>query len=518
MPKNDTIYEDIINAFYGGIPDDIRQPANGYGFAQHFDIFSNPKRLTPFRNMVEDQNTAFNIVNFLYANSVLYGQGVVSGGSKNKLFYKDGSPITGTWTAVTSGEQAAAGARGELLFTEFHNYIYLAAAGSPRIQYFGDITGTPSFNETAYDLSGAGVGMPTGRALITSDDKLLVPCGRFIVMKNGAGAGPTSNWSVALTLPSDQSAVDLCEIGDSVAIAAQPVNPLAPGTISRAYLWDKVSPDVSQTIEFGEGAIYLIDNLEGELTGIMTVGGNSITAIKPRIIVRKWSGGSKANVDKELQGDNATTATVYPSNCKVKDGNRIVFGAAITINGIAYNQLFSYGRKNEAYPFALQFAQLVDNDTALSQSINGVGKIGDHYFVAHNGNGSVNRTNSSATFTGATSVYITDKINGENKIEGAARWDKAMVMAGVITAPLTSGQSVSLYYRKDGDTSWTLVRTYSYGDDTPGMGFESQTIVGTGMPFDNFKEAQFKAVSNGGAEILGIPYAWRLAGAPTLSQ
>lgn len=517
MASPDQIYKDKFDTFYGGIPDDIRTQGNGYGVsAQHFDIFTNPKRLTPFRNMVADngEDLTFSIINFLYANSVHYGQGVVSATARNKLFYKASDPVTGSWTAVSSGE-ASGGSRNRYLFIEFHNYIYLASSGTDRIQYFGDITGAPTFNETAYSLSGAGVPLPTGRAIITADDKLLIPCGRYIVMKDGAGSGPTNAWSVALTLPSSESIVDIVENGDSVSIAT--VATYNGTTISRVRLWDKVSSDVSQTIDFGEGTIALVEVLEGEIIGIISVGGNSAFGIRPRLVVRKWGGGTKAVVDKEIQADNNTTLIIYGSNCKVKNGNRVVFGATITINGTVFNQLMSYGRRSPEYPQALTFDRLVDNDTALTGAINGVGKIGDFYWIAHNDNGSVNRTNDQNAFTNATAVYITPKINGENRVQDAARRDKSMVMGGIITAPLTTGQAVSLYYRKDGTTSWTLVRTYSYGDDSVGMGFESGNVTG-GVPFDNFREGQFKAVATGGAEILAIIYAWKLVGAGILSE
>ena len=521
MAGQDTIYKDKFDSFFAGIPDDIRILTQGASaVVQHFDIFTNPKRLTPFRNMVADENTTYEIVNFLWANSVLYGQGVVAASAKNKIFYKATDPITGSWTAASSGESAS-GARGTLLFKEFYNYIYLAAAGNPRISYYGDITGVPTFNETAYDLNGAGVGMPTAAGLITSDDLLLVPCGRYMVKKDGAGAGPTSNWSVALTLPANQTIVDQVEFGDLVAIATIPAAGYGGNNPSRVHLWDKVSPDVSATIDFGEGNIYVLDNMEGTLVGLINVGGQNTFGIRPRLVVRQWTGGTKADVIKEVQVDNATSFTVYGSNVKAKKGNKLVFGIQMTINGVAYHQLMALGRKNASYPYALAFDRLVDNDVAIT-SIQGLGDLGDYYFVAHNANGSVNRVNDQNSYgtggTLATSVFITPKINGENQLQDASRWNKSMVMGGIITAPLTTGQSVSLYYRKDGDTSWTLVRTYSYGDDTPGMGFESGTIVGTGMGFDNFKEAQFKAIGNGGAEILAVPYAWKLAGADVISE
>lgn len=517
----DLIYKGKFDTFYGGIPDDIRiQSGELAASVQHFDIFTNPKRLVPFRNMIDDgEDLAFAIINFLYANSVHYGQGVVSSTTKNKIFYKNSDPITGTWTAAASGSSSG-GARNDKLFKEFHNYIYLAAAGTNRIQYFGDITGSPSFNETAFSLDGSGLSLPTAQAIITSDDLLLVPCANSMVVKDGAGSGPTNAWSVGLTLPSDQTIVDHCEFGDMVAIGTQPVNGFPGGKNSKVHLWDKKSTDVSQTIDFGEGSLYHLENIEGTLVAILTIGGNTFFGIKPKLVVRQWTGGTKANVIKEIQADNNTTIQLYGNNCKIKKGNILIFPVSMTINGLAYLQFMSFGRKNANYPFALQFDRKIDDDRTVS-AVQGAAALGDYIFVGHNSDGSVNRTNDQNQFGVGddicTAAFITPKITGLGEVPDSHRKNKNLVLVGVLTAPLVSGNIVKLYYRKDGDTSWTLIRTYSYGDDATGMGFE-QGVDANGDSFPNFREVQFKATSNGGAEILSVLYGWKLAGAEAVSE
>lgn len=513
----DTIYKEQFDTFYGGIPDDMRSAGNGYGIAQHFDIFTNTKRISPYRNMVDDMggNEAYTIINFLYANSKTYGQGVVSGSGKNKIYEKSSDAITGSWGASSSGESSG-GARNEHLFSEFHNYIYTAAAGSNRIQYYGDITGTPSFNETAFSLTN----LPTAPGLITGDDILIVPCRNIIVKKDGAGSGPTDAWSEALTLPSDRNCVDRCEYQDLVALATAPISGYGGSKNSIVYLWDKYSTDPKQRIDFGEGSIVLIEEIEGELVGIINVGGSTSFGIKPRLVIRKWSGGSKANVYKEIQADSGTTLTIYDARVKARDGNKLIFGAKITIDGTTYDQLFAFGRKNANYPQALTLDRKIDNDNALTSGIQSIGKLGDYFFAAHNSDGSVNRTNDQNAYgadaTLNTSTFQTPRFNGENKVQDAARRYKVLTMAGVVCKALTSGQSISLYFRKDGDSSWSLVRTYSYGDDTAGMGFEAGKM-NDATDFANYKEGQFKATSNAGAVVYEIVYAWKLAGADVIS-
>ncbi len=44
--------EILINRFDGGISDDIRDTAvNQFSITKHFDIFTNPRRLTPIRDL-----------------------------------------------------------------------------------------------------------------------------------------------------------------------------------------------------------------------------------------------------------------------------------------------------------------------------------------------------------------------------------------------------------------------------------------------------------------------------------
>ena len=77
--------------FFGGIEDDIRKPtANGFSLTRHFDIFSNPQRLTPYRSLETDTETSVSttdlkqylVRDFVYASASakLYGLGQTGAG------------------------------------------------------------------------------------------------------------------------------------------------------------------------------------------------------------------------------------------------------------------------------------------------------------------------------------------------------------------------------------------------------------------------------------------------------
>lgn len=520
----DTIISEIINAFYGGISADRGiQQLETFGISQHFDTFSSPQKMTPYRAMEEDQNTSYEIIKVLYANSNVFGFGVVSGSGKVEVYKKNSDPITGSWAQMTHGADAG-GARFKNCFLSFHNYAYGGAAGT-RI-WACDLTDVAAFTSTAY----SGAGEPVCNGIVTTDDFLIIPCASGIARKDGAGSGPTSNWSTFSIVPSSHTPVDICEIGDIVAIFAKPASG-SLGVNSKIFLWDKVSQDPSQVIDLGNGDVVIGDEIEGELVAVIQVGGGTTFSIDPKLVVRSWSGGSKAQVAIEIPADSGTsTLSILGNHTKVKDGNKVIFGLSITLDGASYTQLATLGRKTPVYPLALTLDRLVDNDTALTGSIQGVGKAGDYIWVGHNGDGSLNRTNDQAVYTNATAVYISQKVNGETRVRDAARRKKVLKSAGILCEKLTSGQSVSLYYRTDGATSWTLIRTYAYGDDAlespaivPGnVGFEAGVadVNGDGtslLDFVNYHECQFKATATGGAEIMGIPYSWQFAGSEVSS-
>ncbi len=79
------------NNWSSGISDDIRaQSQNGFSIAKHFDIFTNPNRLTPYRSFEADTETGVSatdlkqyfVRDFLYASASakLYGLGQTGGG------------------------------------------------------------------------------------------------------------------------------------------------------------------------------------------------------------------------------------------------------------------------------------------------------------------------------------------------------------------------------------------------------------------------------------------------------
>lgn len=101
------------NNWSSGISDDVRATSqNGFSIAKHFDIFTNPNRLTPYRSFETDTNDGststgmkqYYVKDFLYASASakLYGLGQ-NGSAQTKIVYK-ADATTGNWTLPASSE------------------------------------------------------------------------------------------------------------------------------------------------------------------------------------------------------------------------------------------------------------------------------------------------------------------------------------------------------------------------------------------------------------------------------
>src|SRR3990167_4534174 len=110
-----------IDRFDGGISDDPREPSlNNCALVKHFDIFSNPHRLTPHRSTEADTSTSvsstdleqYRVQDFqLGLNGRLYGLGRAAGSAVPKGFSK-ADPTTRNSTIEATAEGTGALIRG----------------------------------------------------------------------------------------------------------------------------------------------------------------------------------------------------------------------------------------------------------------------------------------------------------------------------------------------------------------------------------------------------------------------
>jgi hypothetical protein len=161
--------------------------------------------------------------------------------------------------------------------------------------------------------------------------------------------------------------------------------------------------------------------------------------------------------------------------------------------GTTYNEgIWSFGRKNTNYNYTLTLDIIDENiDT---DGIQAFGTAANYFFIAHSGDGSVDKTNDAATYA-FTSVLETQILNF-----GDTDNDKRLDSFKVSFKKLAAGETITAKYRVDGATSWTTIGSEAT-DDTLSRTFLS--IEATDTPFASFREVEFRIESTGGAEPTG---------------
>lgn len=480
-----------ITNFSGGISDDPRKvTASEFQITKHFDIFSQPQRLIPYRSLETDTNDGststgmkqYLVKDFLYASTSakLYGLGQ-TGAGLTKIVYK-ADATTGNWTLPTSSEGNGAVKNG--CFVEFLDYMW-GFQGTNQILKWGLLSGTPSITNSVATVASTITSVANG--IIAGDGFLYLAYNNVIVRIDSALTVTDS----AKTVPTNLKITSICNHGSYMAIACSPISPYNGESVT--YIWDLSSNKFDETIPWGEGEIRVLDSVEGMLIGITDrYLNNSVGAGKGSMIIQGYSGGA-VQVLKEIFTQALTGKTIPTS--KVTKNNRLFWAAKIMTNsaGTEYNEgIWSFGRKNGAYPFALTL-DIIDENINTS-GIQSFGIAANYFFIAHSGDGSIDKTNDVATYT-FTSIYETQIISF-----GDPSTTKQLNQFSIYTAPISTGGSVTIKYRVNNNTSWTTIGTLSTAGK---LARDFINIESTGDPFATFGEVQFRIESLGGAEITG---------------
>jgi hypothetical protein len=481
-----------VNNFFGGISDDPREE-NGTKFqlVKHFDIFSQPNRLTPYRSLEADTNDGatatgmkqYLVRDFLYhsASAKLYGLGQ-TGGGLTKIVYKSDA-TTGNWTLPASSEGNGAVWNGCLV--EYKDYLW-GFQGTTQVWRWGLLSGTPSITNSQGTVASIS---SVAQGLVAKDDNLYLPYNNKLARVTSGG---TVNDAV-LTLPTNFKITSICNYGNYLAIACAPVSTF--NGVSKVFLWNLTSTDVQEAIDWGEGEIRVLETIEGMLVGVSDRYLNNATgAGRGSMIIQVYSGGVPQIVKEVFT--QALSGKTMPISKAVKN-NRLFFAAKIMTNtlGTEYNEgIWSFGRKNVNYPFALSL-DIIDENID-SDGIQAFGTAASYFFIAHSGDGSIDKTNDAATYA-FTSVYESQIFNF-----GDATVDKQLKAISLTTAPLPASASVTVKYKVDDDTSWTTIGTMTTQGE---ISRDFVNIESSGAEFASGKEFQFRIESvTGGAEITGF--------------
>lgn len=479
-----------FNTFSGGISDDPRKvSASEFQISKHFDIFSQPNRLIPYRSLEADTNDGstatgmkqYAVKDFLYASAStkLYGLGK-TGGGLTEIFQKTDA-TTGNWSAPATSTGDGAVQNGCLV--EYKDYLW-AFQGTTQVLRWGLLSGVPAITNSQGTV---GTITSVAQGVIAKDDNLYLPYNNKLARVNSSSVVTDA----VLTLPTNFKITSICNYGNYLAIGCAPVASF--NGVSKVFLWNLTSTDVTESIDWGEGDLRILETIEGLLVGVTDrYLNNSVGAGKGSMVIQIYSGGSP-QVVKEIF-TQALTGKTIPTSKAVKN-NRVFWSAKIMTNsaGTTYNEgLWSFGRKNSSYLYALTL-DIIDENVS-SSGIQAFGTAANYFFIGHSADGSIDKTDDTAAYT-FTSILETQIYDG-----GDVDSDKTLQSCKVSFRKLASGESVTLKYRVDTATAWTTIGTASTVGDV------SRTflnIESTGGEFASGKEFEFRIESLGGAEVTG---------------
>jgi len=497
------IIETRVVNFTGGITNDPRDNAEGVAqVVTNFDILTDTKRMMPYRDSEDGDGSASTSKKQNFAIALrtgttysLYALGVVSGTARAEVLYKDlttggSNDLDDNAWATPLNNQSSAGTTSFNLFVYYKKtgYIYGARAGS-HIWRFSPSGAAWVDDHQALSYTNIAQGL-----VHSKDDILYVPYDNKIA-KNDNGS-----WNnTALTLPSHLYVTSICEYGNYLAIACAPLSGIGNSVV---YLWDRDATltTLSESIDWGEGVIKVLEELDGFLIGLSQAGGNS-TRTKNRIIFRYYAGAGAVKI-RELLSTTSPNLLI----AKQKVDHRIFFMMSATLNGSLREGVWSIGRENSR--FVIAHERTPNNDTALGNGIlQNFFFVGDYLFIAYVNNSSANalsKTNDSSSFT-ATSIYESVIFNG-----GDSSLAKDLVGVTITTEPLPAAGSVVVKYKKDAETSYTTILTHSTDDAISKSAINIES-TGAALP-KSYKEISFRIESTGGAVITGLSFKEEITG------
>lgn len=479
------IYEQTIRKFGGGISDDPRQPtSNGFAMAKHFDI-SDKYRLTPLHGTVANETKAYDIKKFLYAPFVaattyrLYGYGVKSGTTAPAIYIYDidaGVPDVTSWATPASGESSVNGRNTDAFFY-YKNFIYMWT-GANSLTRFNVIT--PATTDNYQTIAFTTVAQPVHHL---ADDVA------YFFSDNKVHSLNNATWtSDVLTLPDNMYIVSACSHGNYLAITCNPKSTQNGNPVT--FLWDRDSSltTLNERIDMGEGAVKHIASLDGQLIAVVNFFTNNTYGLNQGAVIIKRIVGNSSITIKTLPIDN--TSSVLYTTSFIKN-NKLYFPAKLINDGDTNMGIYavdSLGRIN---------LEVIDADAT---SFDGIYCIGNLWWLAHSGDGSVNRTVVDGTF-GTSSIYESQKLTG-----GDYDQEKKLIGVTVMFDPLPAAGSVTLKYRKNEETSWTTIFAHTTDNS---ISHGAINIESTGATLPVFKEIQFRIESSGGSIITGLKFKYQ---------
>jgi hypothetical protein len=312
------IYETKITRFDGGISDSPREQIMNMGvMVKHFDCFSDPLRLTPYRSTEADTATnvsatdakQYDIRNFqLGLDGKVYGLGKVVATGYPKVVKKT-DPTTGNWlssagNAIATAEGQGNGARILGCFIEWVGsfWFFQGTNQIAKCTLAGAIT--DSVNTVGSTI------LTAVQGIVGADNNLYLPYNNKLVRVNSSSVATDD---VAPAIPSDMRITSITRytggylaIGCAYGTSATAI----PMGRSQVFIWDMVSTTFSDVVDWGEGALMCLGNVEGRVVGVSDKYITSALGLaKGSMVVRMWAGGIPQVIKEIVANQTVSTTT-----------------------------------------------------------------------------------------------------------------------------------------------------------------------------------------------------------------
>ena len=460
--------EYTLNNFWGGMADSIREQSGAkFEVAKHFDIFSDPKRLIPYKAVSSDNSgltTTNEIGNFIASGANAYALGRATASNVTKIF--DNSGTNHAWVATTGAEATSAGqARPQKLFMKYKGII---------IGKRGNFIWTHTLATNTFDESAKATG--TGSAVAYTNGIVGKANGfAYIPVNNVLYYFDGSTWgTAAITIPSDENIIGLANYGNYLAILT---------TASYIYIWDFVKTTADEIVELEDGSYSVL----GSIGGVLVAVGQKTTPVGSEMVMSQYAGGTPEVFFRKIL---PSTVSIVQGVVRQKYG-KMYFAVNDTTTGRPYQGIWAVGRRKAGYPLAVTIAMdYLENGGTASNIANFDLDTSDIFIVTedfklHKISGS--------TYATTTPISYLETTKFTAKDEAKPR------VVSMMYNPLPTDGVVNLYYKKDAETSWTLIFTDSTDN---ALSHVTDVIEGDPtIPLPDYQEIQFRLESLGGAEI-----------------
>lgn len=490
----------IINTFDGGMAEDIRSHnTNECEESFNYDIFTNPHRLIPYGDSTVDSTTLLamddaqisdvDIAKYSGSPYLITAVGYANDSAAISAFYTKATmigifqkQIDTPYGAYVAGSLVVYKDKAYTLSSNGNQYTLFSFDSIGSVTAIGIITSTTA---------------PLCRPFVHPEDNIL-----YVVIGNTIGRWDGSTFTQSSTiLPTGFETTSVTDYGTYLAISMRPAR---NNGNSVTYLWgrDMSLNTLQGTINFGEGDIKILENLDNNLFAIMAPFRDFEQSIVNKLRVKVYAGGAVEEVKSFVLPSTNNT----PNNFKAKNGGKLYFTAGDS------KSIYVLGKNKDGRYVVTKDRYLKNGETPLP--VTGFNLIGDVLFAGlivdsvHYLTRSKIQTSGETLTYESTSIYKTT-INPNMPLEDRYR-DKQLDSVRIVFVGAVSG-TTTLKYSVDGSTMATII---SEANETGQQVFEANA-QSDGVPLLSGREFQFQIEGTGGAQIKEISYNYTVL--PTIN-